>query len=85
MPSGAVTSSTLGPRNMGLGARFDCSAISDAVNLATRLEGMTKDMGVPLIAGEATAAVLGLQGGLRLLGNANVRGRTMATQIFTRP
>ena len=73
------------PRNMGSGARFDCSAISDAVNLATRLEGMTKDMGVPLIAVEATAAALGLQGGLRLLGNANVRDRTMATQIFTRP
>ena len=71
------------PRNMGSGARFDCSAIGDAVNLAARLEGMTKDMGVPLIAVEATAATLGLQGGLRLLGNANDRGRTIVIQIFT--
>lgn len=44
---------------------------------------MTKDMGVPLIAGEATAAAFGLKGGLRLLGNANVRGRTRTAQIFT--
>ncbi|WP_306751853.1 hypothetical protein [Paracoccus actinidiae] len=71
------------PRNMGSGARFDCSAIGEAVNLATRLEGMTKEIGVPLIAGEGTAAALGLQGGLRLLGNANDRGRTIVIQIFT--
>jgi adenylate cyclase len=41
--------------NMGSAVRFDYSALGDAVNLASRLEGQTKVYGVSLIIGEETA------------------------------
>ena len=40
--------------NMGSTRRFDYSALGDAVNLASRLEGQSKTYGVPIVIGEAT-------------------------------
>lgn len=40
--------------NMGSRQRFAYSALGDAVNLASRLEGQTKYYGVPIIIGQAT-------------------------------
>lgn len=42
--------------NMGSRQRFAYSALGDAVNLASRLEGQTKYYGVPILVGEETAA-----------------------------
>src|SRR5205085_9841099 len=41
--------------NMGSNLRFDYSVFGDSVNLASRLEGQSKEYGFPIIAGSTTA------------------------------
>jgi adenylate cyclase len=41
--------------NMGSDLRFDYSVLGDPVNLASRLEGRTKEYGIPIILGARTA------------------------------
>jgi adenylate cyclase len=41
--------------NMGSDVRFDYSVFGDSVNLASRLEGQSKEYGLPIIVGSRTA------------------------------
>jgi adenylate cyclase len=56
------------------------TAIGDTVNLASRLEGKTKDLAVPVVLDETTAQACGLP--VRSVGEVTVKGRAAAVRVF---
>ena len=68
--------------NIGSRRRFNYSVMSDAVNVASRLEGANKYYGTTIIASETTVALTGSTFSWRELDATRVKGRTSPVKIY---
>ncbi|WP_220084048.1 CHASE2 domain-containing protein [Roseovarius marisflavi] len=77
-----INSGTCIVGNMGSDTRFDYTALGDAVNLASRLEGQSKAYGIKIVLGESTARAVEREFAVIELDLIRVKGKTRPERIF---
>lgn len=69
--------------NLGSGKKVEFTVLGDTVNVASRLESMTKELGAKIVLSENTQAQLGDGARTRFLAEVAIRGREQKMKVFT--